>query len=170
MPTWQDPHGFTRFHKDALVYLMTREQNPMSADEAVVEIEGLVPEKVTIALKEDLTISEDLDHEVDHCAALFGYYSVLAQKAQERLKRAETRFEIWLTHQQLEVMKTKDNSKFSKWEVDAEVKQLPKWWAFKEKINKFDCDAGVLKSISNAFEKKIGLVQTKNANRRKELS
>lgn len=63
--------------------------------EYVVEIPGLVPETVTVALKEDLTISEDIAREVNVTPAQFGYYAVLAEKAQGRYNNLKLSYDIW---------------------------------------------------------------------------
>lgn len=137
--------------------------------EYVVEIEGLVPETVVVALQKDLTIGRDLDNELDKAAALFGYYAVLAETAFSRVKAVETQFEIWEAKELRLIMREKDKPD-PKWMLDIEVKALPKWFNYQNKIRQYAKEARILKAVATAFENKLKLVQTKNANRRKELS
>ena len=137
--------------------------------EHVIEIEGLIPESVSVALKEDLTISEDLEGELNKTAALFGYYAVLAEKAFARVKNAQIHFDMWEARQLRSILRSKDKPD-PKWIIDADIKALPKWFAYQEKIRQYEKEAKILKAIATAFENKLKLVQTKNANRRKELS
>jgi hypothetical protein len=137
--------------------------------EHVIEIEGLVPESVTIALKADLTIGEDLEGELNTVAALYGYYAVMAERAFTRLRRAETHFEMWEAQQVMHFMRSKEKPD-PKWMIDADVKTLPKWHSYRDRICKYEGEAKILRAVASAFENKIKCVQTKNANRRKELS
>ena len=61
----------------------------------VQEIEGVIPEKAVINVKKDLTISNDLDHEVDTAARNYGYYAVLSEKAESRYQKVKFAFERW---------------------------------------------------------------------------
>jgi len=137
--------------------------------ELVIDISGLVPHCVTIALKEDLTISEDLGREVDQTAAQFGYYAVLSEKAEARYQITKLAFELWRAGVEENMVAEYGPFKTVK-ELDRKVMQLPKWRSFKMTLIEFEEHARILKQVAKAFEIKVNLVQTKNANRRKEMA
>ena len=135
----------------------------------IVEIPGLVPDTVKIALREDLTISEDLGREVDQTAAQFGYYAVLAEKAEARFQMTKLAFDLWRAKTEDVISAEYGPFKTVK-ELDRKVMQLAKWRSFKTTLIEFEEHARILKQVAKAFEIKVNLVQTKNANRRKELA
>jgi hypothetical protein len=61
----------------------------------IYEVKGLVPEKVVVSIKKELQISEDIDSEVDKAARLFGYYAILAEKAETRFQKIKFAFDVW---------------------------------------------------------------------------
>jgi len=137
--------------------------------ELVVEIPGLVPDTVSVALKKDLTISEDLEHEVNRTASQFGYYAVLAEKAEARYNSIKLAFEVWRAGAEKEIIAAKGPFKTVK-ELDRIVIQRPKWRKYKALMNEYESYRGILKQIAKAFEAKKDLVQTRAADRRKEVS
>jgi hypothetical protein len=137
-------------------------------EEYVVEIAGLVPETVTIALKEDLTISEDLAREVNRSAAQFGYYAVLAERAQARFQRLKFSHEMWVAEVEAQLIEEGRKFKLVK-DMDREVSQMPKSRLYRTKLIKFEEEAKILKQVAKAFEIKKDLIQTKSSNRRSEI-
>lgn len=142
--------------------------------ELVVEIEGLTPgHPVVVALKGDLTISADLKREVTVTAAHYGYYAVLAEKAQARTKRTKLAFEIWSSGAEEEIVarRIREGGKAFKTvkEITRELMKIPKYKAYRLKIEEYEEQAGILKAIAKAFEHKKDLVQTMAADRRKEI-
>jgi len=143
--------------------------------ELIVEIEGLSEgHSVVVALKKDLTISADLHREVTVTAAHYGYYAVLAEKAYARMKRTKLGFEIWASGAEEEIVnrslrETGKRPKAVK-DVTRELMKNPKYRAYRLKIEEYEEQANILRAIAKAFEHKKDLVQTSNANRRKELT
>jgi hypothetical protein len=143
--------------------------------ELVIEIDGLTPgHPVTVALKADLTISADLKREVTVTAAHFGYYAVLAEKAYARMKRTKLAFEIWSSGVEAGIYDRikADTGKAPKTvkDVTRELMKIPKYQMYRLRIEEYEEHANILRAIAKAFEHKKDLVQTMNANRRKELS
>lgn len=136
--------------------------------EYIVEIEGLVPETVTASLKEDLTISDDLAVEIDRCAAQFGYFAVLSERAQSRYQRLKLSYEMWQA--EIEKQMLDDGLKFKLVkDMNREVLGMPKSKLYRAKLLKFEEEAKILKQIAKAFEIKKDLIQTKSSNRRSEI-
>jgi len=133
----------------------------------IVRIDGLVPDSVKVALKEDLTISSDLSREVNEGAAHYGYYAVLAEKANSRFESLKFAFDLWRAGKEKALIKKQGSFKLVK-DLDRMVMEDPKWKAFKLKLADYQEDAKVLKRIADAFDKKVSLIQTANANRRAE--
>lgn len=135
--------------------------------EIIIEIPGLVPETVTVALKEDLTITDDLTVEIDRCAAQFGYYAVLAERANARLQRLKFSYDLWLAEVETEL--TSERKFRLVKDLEREVMLLPKAKLYRIKLLKFEEEARILKQVAKAFEIKKDLIQTKSSNRRSEI-
>jgi hypothetical protein len=133
----------------------------------IVEIPGLVPETVTVALKEDLTITDDLTVEIDRCAAQFGYYAVLAERANARLQRLKFSYDLWLAEVETEL--TSERKFRLVKDLERKVMLLPKAKLYRIKLLKFEEEARILKQVAKAFEIKKDLIQTKSSNRRSEI-
>jgi len=133
-----------------------------------VEIGGVAPDTVTVDIREDLTLSEDLERELDIAAANFGYYAVLAEKAAAKLERAKTSFELWKSVQGESLVEEHGNFKTLK-EMERKISMMPKYRKYRLKICEYQENASVLSKIAKAFEIKSSMVQTKNANRRREM-
>jgi len=138
--------------------------------EYVVEIPGLVPETVTVALKEDLTISEDIAREVNVTPAQFGYYAVLAEKAQGRYNNLKLSYDIWKSETEAALIEENGGPFKTIKEMDRLLFTKPKWRAYRVKLNKFEEEAKILKQVAKAFEIKKDLLQTKSSNRRSEMN
>ena len=141
--------------------------------EYIVEIKDLVPETVTVALQADLTISSDIGREIRRTASQFGYYAVLAEKAESRTRRAKLGFDLWRARTEDEIetkMRAETGKGFSKVkDLTRELMKLPKYKAYQLKLDEYEEQARVLKVVARAFEHKKDLVQTQSANRRREL-
>jgi len=140
--------------------------------EIVIEIDGVVPETVRCALKHDLTIGADLAREAERAASMYGYYAVLSEKATARLRRTELSFKMWRVHEEDAI---EDELKALGRRVT--VKLVDRWLMKKEKYRGYEllmirlkCESGILYAIARAFEHKKDLIQTLNANRRREIS
>lgn len=140
--------------------------------EIVVEIDGVVPETVKIALKHDLTIGADLAREAERAASMYGYYAVLSEKAKARLGRTELSFRMWRCREEdaiEEEIKTLGR-RATKTLVDRWLMKRDKYRGYELLIIKLKSEAGILAAIARAFEHKKDLIQTLNANRRREIS
>lgn len=140
--------------------------------ELVVEIEGLEPgHPVTVALVADLTIGEDLERECKRTAAQYGYYAVLAEKAEARIKRSKLTFEMWKAETEDRIVADAGGAgKFKRVkDLTRELIKLPRYAAFVRRIIQHEEEAGIMKQVAKAFEHKKDLVQTCNANRRSEM-
>jgi hypothetical protein len=135
--------------------------------EFVVKIEGLIPDSVKVALKKDLTISSDLEREVAEGAAQFGYYAVLAEKAEARHQAVELAFKLWKNTKERKLLKDHGTFKLAK-DLERMVMADPNWKGYQMKMDEYREDARILTKIANAFDKKVSLIQTANANRRAE--
>ena len=60
-----------------------------------IEIDGLLPEPVKFALREELEISSDIERDIRRLPALFGYFAILSEKAESRCRRAKLAFDMW---------------------------------------------------------------------------
>ena len=136
--------------------------------ELAINIEGLVPDVVAINLKEDLTVTEDLEREVAEGSAMYGYYAVLSEKAEARSQSVELAFKVWKNAKERKLIKEHGNFKLAK-DMERMVICDPTWKAYQIKIGEYQSEAKILKQISKAFELKVSLVQTANANRRAEF-
>ena len=133
--------------------------------------EKLLPESVKFSLKEELSISENIDNEVDKAAHLFGFYAVLAEKAESRYQRLDFAFGKWVSQTKTNETKRRELSnikKLTKDQLEDFVKSQPMCQAYKLNLIKCDNDRRILRSIAKAVELRCSLVQTKAANRRRE--
>lgn len=132
-----------------------------------VEIDGLLPDKVKFALKEELEISSDLEREIKRLPSQYGYYAVLSEKAESRLRRAKLAYDMWRNEYEDELCQ---ETKFSRVkDLTRIVMKHPKYKAWQLKLDEYHENYGVLKAIAKAFEHKKDLVQTTAADRRKEM-
>ena len=138
--------------------------------ELVVEIEGIAEgHPVSVALKADLTISDDLEREAKRTPAQFGYYAVLAVKAEAKLNRVDDAFDQWQAETEKRLIGEHGKPFKTVGDLKRELKLLPKYYSFRQKLEELREHAAILKAVSKAFEHKKDLVQTIAANRRKEL-
>lgn len=144
------------------------------------EVEGLLPAKVVVSVKEQLKVTEDLDHEVDTAAGTYGYYAVLAERAETRYQKMKLAFESWQAEvesrftqeRRIEMRSAPKESKLkmpTESQIKAFVRTQSKYKAYQIKLIEFDEHRRILKVLAKAFELKSGLVQTKSSNRRNEL-
>ncbi len=139
----------------------------------IVEIADVVPEKVVVNVKEDLSISNDLDHEVDTAARNFGYYAIIAEKAESRYQKCKAAFERWKAMAETNSAREREEEGLKKMTVAERenfISSQDKFRAFQIKMIQYDEDRRIMKVVSKAFEAKKDLVQTKAANRRSEHS
>lgn len=137
-----------------------------------VEIEGLVSDKVFVKVKNDLLITEDIDTEVDHASANFGYYAVLSEKAETRYQKLKYAFERWKAEfgMSIDAERVRDGAKkLTEKQKEECLITHEKFKAYQLKMIKLDDDRRTLKILAKAFEKKADLIQTKSSNRRKEI-
>ena len=141
------------------------------AKDIIYEVSGLVPEKVKLSLRAELKISEDIDAEVDTAAITFGYYAILAEKADTRYQKMKFAYDAWQASTEAKVMlqrSTESKKAFTEAQMKAHVRSQPKYVAYQRRLIDFDEHRRILKVIAKAFEMKKDLVQTKAANRRGE--
>lgn len=134
-------------------------------------VTGLIDEEIVVKLRPLLTISEDLDYEVDRAAAIYGYYAVLSEKADTRYQRVKFNSEKWRAEAEFAESKARQTSGL-KAHTEAQMKAFimsqPKYRSYHSHIIECDEQKRILKIIAKALELKKDLVQTKAANRRKE--
>lgn len=136
------------------------------------EIKGLLPEPVVISVAAQLKISEDLDHEVDTAARTYGYYAILAERAETRYNKVRFSYETWkatVESQEDQERISDGRKKMTEAERTAYIRTQPKYRSYQLKIIQFNEDMRVLKIVAKAFELKKDLVQTKCSNRRGEI-
>ncbi len=139
----------------------------MSVKDLEIAIEGLLPQEIRIKLKAELTVSEDLEREVRRTAAQFGYYAVLAEKAESRHRRGKLGYDMWRSGYEDEL--SRDTSFKRVKDLTRLVMQSPKYKAWMLKLDQYEEEARIIKAIAKAFEIKKDLVQTSAADRRKEM-
>lgn len=138
-----------------------------TAKDLQLAIDGLLPEEIKISLKNELMISQDLERDVRRTAAQYGYYAVLAEKAESRYRRGKLAFDMWRSEYEDELSQ---ETKFARVkDLTRQVMKHPKYKAWMMKLDKYQEDAGLMKAITKAFEHKKDLVQTSAADRRKEM-
>lgn len=138
----------------------------------VHEISGLLPEPVVVSIATQLKISEDIDTEVDTAARMYGYYAVLAERAETRYSKMKFAYEQWKAEVETREARSRvadGEKKLTEAEMKSFVQSQPKYRSYQIKLIQFDEDRRVLKVIAKAFELKKDLVQTKASNRRAEL-
>ncbi len=135
------------------------------------EVKDLLPKPVQISLKEELMISEDIDSEVDRAAHIYGYYAVLAEKAESRLQKLRYAYDIWraeIEKNKTQEMRDDGEKPYTVGQMDAFVKAHPKYHSYQAKMTELEEHRRILKVIAKAFELKSEMVRTKAANRRTE--
>ena len=143
----------------------------MSKYDLTYEIKGLIPDKVVVNLEDELKITEDIDSEVDKAAARFGYYAVLAEKAEARYERLKLSFNFWESDAKVrkdEELAISKEKKLTESQMKAYVSSQSKFKTYQLKMIELREQKDVMRAIVRAFDKKSDLVQTKAANRRKE--
>jgi hypothetical protein len=139
----------------------------------IVEVERLLPEPVVVNIREELSISEDIDTEVDQAASKFGYYAVLSEKAQTKLDKLKFAFDVWKAKEEERIATEREyegKKSLTLPQMTAYVKSQEKYKSYQLKLIEYEEQKRILKVIANAFEMKKDLVQTKAANRRNESS
>lgn len=143
------------------------------------EVEGLLPKKVVVSVKEQLKLTEDIDTEVDEAAGTFGFYAVLAERAETRYQKMKLAFDKWQAetesrylHERREEIRSAPKELKLKMPTESQLKAYirtqSKFRAYQIKLIEFDEHRRILKVLAKAFELKVNLVQTKSANRRRE--
>lgn len=134
-------------------------------------VTGLIDEDMIVKIRPLLMISEDIDYEVDRAAAIYGYYAVLAEKADTRYQRVKFNSEKWRAEAEYNEAKSKQISGI-KAHTEAQMKAFimsqPKYRSYQSHLIEVDEQKRILKIIARALELKKDLVQTKSSNRRKE--
>ena len=136
------------------------------------EISNVLPEKVTLSIRDELLISEDLDTEVDQAAYRFGYYAVLAEKAAGRASRLKMVLEFWEADETKKVIeeRERDHKKpYTESQMKAYIHSNQFYKIRRYEIEQAAEQANILDQIARAFDKRTSMVQTKAANRRKEI-
>lgn len=133
-------------------------------------ISGL-PEKVQIKVWEELRL-RPIDVEVDEVAGWYGFYAVLAEKADLRLMKLELAFSIW-KEDRSEAMRTslaaERKKSLTNARMESYLKTLANYRGFELKVVEYTFERNVLRTIAKAFGMKKDLVQTKAANMRQEI-
>lgn len=136
--------------------------------ELLLEIEGLTSEKISIELRKLLKVGSDLEEEARNASAYFGYYAILAARAEMKFRRRETSFDIWFVKEKQKIINSA-TKKISQKAAEEEIKRSARYKGWKDVLFKSEQDSLVLSKCARALEYKIGCVQTLNANRRKEM-
>jgi hypothetical protein len=137
--------------------------------ELLLEIDGLTSEKISIELRKLLKVGSDLEEEARNASAYFGYYAILAARAEMKFRRRETSFEIWFVKEKQKIIDSASPKKMSQKAAEEEIKRSSNYKNWKDVLFKAEQDSLVLNKCARALEYKIGCVQTLNANRRKEM-
>ena len=136
-----------------------------------VEIEGLMPEKLSLKVKESLHISEDIDSEVDKAAAEYGFYAVLSEKAETRYQKIKFAYDKWRAEVETSENATRARDGLkprTEAQMKAFIAQSERNKAYQLKMIKLDEDRRHIKALAKAFELKSEMVRTKSSNRRSE--
>lgn len=139
--------------------------------ELLIELEGVIPEKVIVKVRDQLRIKKDLETELDHAAEQFGFYGSLAEKAETKCNRIELAYRLWRAEKEktiLEEHKLEGVKPPTRDQMVTIVRGSPQYKTFKLKVIKYDEDKRILKVLSKAFEKKVETIRTKCSNKRKE--
>ena len=134
------------------------------------EVEGLLPDPVKISLKDELLITEDIDSEVDKAAHKYGFYAVMAEKAESRYQKLKYAYEVWHAKVEKDRLLTakEEKEKLTGQQMQSFVKSRPKYHAYQSKLTELDEHRRILKSVAKAFEMKSEMIRTKASNRRAE--
>lgn len=138
-----------------------------SAKDIQLAIDGLLPEEIKISLRAELMISQDLERDVRRTAAQYGYYAVLAEKAESRYRRGKLAFDMWRSEYEDELSQGASFKRVK--DLTRLVMKHPKYKAWMLKLDKYQEQAGLMRAITKSFEHKKDLVQTMSADRRKEM-
>jgi len=141
------------------------------ARDLIYEVKGLLPEKVILSIEKELSISEDIDQEVDRAAAVFGYYAVLAEKAETRYYKLKFACEVWeaeTEHAVNQEREYQEKKPLAEKKLTAMVRSRPKYRSYQLKLIEIGEQKRVLKVLAKAFEKRADMIQTKSSNRRSE--
>lgn len=141
------------------------------AKDLVVEVEKLLPEPVVLSIRDELSISEDIDTEVDRASSNFGYYAVLSEMAQTKFDKLKFAFETWKAKEEERIATEREyegKKPYTVAQMQSFVRSQEKYKSFQLKLIEYEEQKRILKVIANAFEMKKDLVQTKAANRRNE--
>jgi hypothetical protein len=112
-----------------------------------------------------------MDYEVDHAAAEYGFYAVLAEKAETRYSKMKFSFDQWKATVETRTLieKKKAGEKpLTEAQMTAYVMAQPKYITFQNMLQKLDHELRVLKIVAKALEIKSNQIQTKSSNRRSE--
>lgn len=135
--------------------------------------DDILPDRVKFSLREELNISEDIDSEVDKASATFGFYAVMSEKASARLSKLNFAFEKWKNKTQRDTIIQRDNDGLRKLtikQMEEFLKSIPMYQSYQLRVVEYEEQRNILRSITKAFEFKCNLVQTKAANRRREIN
>lgn len=137
----------------------------------LLSFKGILPDEVVVRLQEELTVTEDIDTEVDRAAHMFGFYAVLSEKAESRYAQLKYKYDSWLSDQKAGMRKTREAKSMralKESDIMGEIRRLPKYHSYQKVLLEYEREKGILKALAKAFEIKCNLVQTKAANRRSE--
>jgi len=134
----------------------------------IVKIQGITKNEIRVQIKKDLSIGEDIDHELRMAASKFGYYAVLAEHAESRFEEAEHSYKLWTSRQERDLI-TENGKEFKTVkELDRKLRMIPAWSQWQSTLVKYRKEARVLKQVAKSFEMRKDLIQSISANRRAE--
>ncbi len=113
-------------------------------------------------------ISEDINYEVDHAAHFFGFYACMAEIVEDKYRAYKFKFDTWRASLLAEEM-SRSGKKMTEGEKELFIFNTPKYSEFQIVGNRIKRDFEILKAYASALEIKASMVQSKSANRRKEL-
>ena len=130
-------------------------------------IEGYTKKPIVIDF-DRCRISEDIGYELDHAAREYGFYAVMSEVVEDKYRAYKFKFDTWRA--EILLMETnKTGKKMTEGEKELFVINAPKYAEFQAVGNRIKRDFEVLKAYASALQIKASLVQSKSANRRKEL-
>ena len=139
----------------------------------IVELEGIIPTKVIVNVKDKLRIGKDLEKELDGAAEQFGFFAVLAEKAVTRHDTLTLAYKLWRAEAETKVNeehKLGDVKLPTKDQMVSIIRSDLKYKATQLKLIKYSEDIRILKALASAFEKKVETIRTKCSNKRRESS
>lgn len=139
----------------------------------VLEIEGIIPAKVLVNVRDQLRISKDLDAELDVAAEQYGFYGSLAEKAETKKQRLDLGYKLWRADEErrvLEQHKMEELKSPTKDQMISHIRGTKKYKDWKLMLIDIDEKVRILKILSKAFEKKVETIRTKCSNKRKGSS